>query len=827
MASLLLFLVLGWGSHGVLSAQVWTHRGPAAAIGGQVEGITDLPVSGAIEAVAAHPTDPDVLWIGAVNGGIFRTDNATAASPTWTPQTDHHTSLSIGALELDPTDGSNNTLVAGIGRTSSFGSRGGPHVGILRTTDGGTNWTSLSNGILGLEVSGVAPRGAVIVVAAEDADGGFFATGIYRSTDTGASFVQITGGAGTGLPIGRAFDLASDPTDSTRLFTIIRDTGTPGSSGIYRSDDTGATWTKVSNATQDALLNAPANDANLAVGMAGPSAPNVFAATCTGGQLAGLQRTGDGSVAVPTWIALDIPLTNESGGLTGIHPGGQCSTHLSLVADPNDAEVVFIGGDRQPSGFPTAVGAVNFTGRLFRVDAGQAGGSQATPITHCSSGVPSGCGGSQRTANNSSPHADSREMVFDANGDIIEVDDGGIYRHTDPNGTTGDWVSVIGNLAVTEQHDSALDTVASIALSGNQDTGSMQQMAAGLVWDSLSTADGGDVAVAENDPIVGQSTRYSSFQNLGALRRRVYNASNVLQSLQAPTLTPLSGSPSVAGQFVTPLAVNGVTPTRMIVGAGNGTYESTDRLDSVTQISTAVVNGSGRGPIGYGATGNADVLYFGSGDDVYTRTGPPGAALSVSDPDGGSSGFIVGIVIDPGNANAAYAIDDNQVFQTTNAASSWSDVTGNLLALSPGTLRAVEYVVEGGGSDRLMVGADAGVFVASEASGFIDWADWGVGLPNAPVFDLDYDSGDDVLVAGTLGRGAWTVDNIINCAADLVIANQTINGTQTLQATSSITLGPAVIVDGTGIVVQAPTVSLGVGTQISGTFSVRNTTSCP
>ncbi len=826
LPTIALFLVLAAGSHTSLSAQVWTSRGPAAAINGQVEGITNRPVSGAVEAVVAHPTNPDILWIGAVNGGVFRTDNATVASPTWVPQTDSQGSLSIGALELDPTDATNATLVAGIGRTSSFGSSGGPHTGVLRTTDGGATWTPFGNGITGIEVSGVAPRGAIIVVAAEDADSGFFATGIYRSVDTGASFVQVTGGVGTGLPIGRAFDMAGDPTDPTRLFTIIRDTGTPGSSGIYRSDDTGATWTQISDATQEALLNAPATDANLAVGTAGPSSPNVFAAICTSGRLAGLQRTGDASIAAPTWIGLDLPQTTEAGGVTGIHPGGQCSTHLSLVADPNDDDVVFVGGDRQPSGFPTALGAFNFSGRLFRVDAGLAGGSQATSITHCSSAAPAGCGGSQRTASNSSPHADSREMVFDANGDIIEVDDGGVYRHTDPNGTTGDWVSVIGNLAVTEQHDSALDRVAGIALSGNQDTGTTQQMAAGLTWDSLSTADGGDVAVAENDPVVGQSTRYSSFQNLGSLRRRVFDASNVLQSTQAPSLTPLAGSPAVSAQFVTPLAVNGVTPTRMILGADNGTYESADRLDSVTRISTAVVNSFGRGPIGYGVTGNADILYFGSGDDIFTRTGPPGSSLSASDPDAGSSGFIAGLVVDPGNANAAFAVDSDQVFRTTNTAGSWTDVTGNLQTLSPGTLRSVEFVPDSLG-DRLVVGADAGVFVATEGSGFATWADLGVALPNAPVFDLDYDSGADALVAGTLGRGAWTLDSVVNCPVNLVLASLTITGTPTLQATASVTLGPGLLANGLSVVVNAPTVAFGNGTQIGGTFSAGNTTTCP
>jgi hypothetical protein len=42
------------------------------------------------------------------------------------------------------------------------------------------------------------------------------------------------------------------------------------------------------------------------------------------------------------------------------------------------------------------------------------------------------------------------------------------------------------------------------------------------------------------------------------------------------------------------------------------------------------------------------------------------------------------------------------------------------------------------------------------------WAPYGKGLPNVQVFDLRYDSTDNVLVAGTFGRGAWTVSDFTN-----------------------------------------------------------------
>ena len=69
------------------------------------------PVSGAVHTLAAHPDDANRLFLGATNGGIWRTDDALSSTPTWIPLTDHLPSLSVGALELEP--GRPDTLFAG------------------------------------------------------------------------------------------------------------------------------------------------------------------------------------------------------------------------------------------------------------------------------------------------------------------------------------------------------------------------------------------------------------------------------------------------------------------------------------------------------------------------------------------------------------------------------------------------------------------------------------------------------------------------------------------------------------------------------------------
>lgn len=765
----------------------WIPRGPAAATGGQPE-IPLSPISGAIEAVVAHPTNPDVVWVGAVNGGIFRTDNATAANPHWTQQTDAQTSLSIAALEIDPTDASHNTLVAGIGRTSSFLSEGGLRSGLLRTTDGGKTWTLLPLPA-DRRITGVAPRGATIVVSVELSTP-FTAgnIGIFRSTNSGATFTQVPGVLAAGVS---AYDLAGDPTNNARLFTIVRDRtgGAPANSGIYRSNDTGATWTKVSSAAQNTLINTPLTDGNLAVGTAGPATPNLYAAFCTSGRLAtgGLFRTGNASVAVPVWTALDTPGTTELGTFYGIHPGTQCSIHLSLLADRTNSNVVFIGGDRQPANnengspgvqFPNSISANQYGGRLFRVDAGLPSGSQATSITNCPPASASLKCGTGRTASGTAPHADSREMVFDANGDLIETDDGGIYRHTDPNGTTGDWVSVIGDLPVTEEHDGAYDTISNILISGNQDNGTTQQsLPQSDIWQGVFGGDGGDVAVAKNDSVAGRSIRYQSAQNFGGVNRREYDAANALISVVFPALTPIGGSPAVSPQFVTPIKVNAINPTWLLVGAANGLYESTTRLDTVYWKfggGGPVVNGfNGGNPIDYGAADDPAAFYYVTADACVALTTALGAFLT--DPSAASTDNAVGVVMDPSTAATAFLADTNQVFMTTNGGSTsgWPEITGNLQSFSPGVLRSIEYVPGTLGiSDALVVGADRGVFRAQSPS-FSTWDRLGT-LPNAPVFELDYDAADDVLVASTLGRGTWMLPRASLQTGNFCNANYTL-----------------------------------------------------
>ena len=821
----------------------WVAQGPQDARDGQVEGstITNGQVIGAVNAVAAHPSNADILYIGAANGGIWKSINATQASPNWLNQTDSQASPSIGAVVFDPTDVGNETLVAGIGRYSSFGREGGARSGLLKTINGGANWVAIDGGMATKNISGVAPRGSTILASVNIAD--TFSCdqmGVFRSTDNGTSFTQL--GVAQGVPPGVAYGLVTDRSSSSTLYTAINFggfcSGDALSDGVYRSTDTGATWSKVSDAAMDVMIGAGFTS-NIEIAADGN---DVYVNVIVSGQSAGIFHSGNGATS---WTAMDLPRTpvgiaasisapgfvtggtpvvintaftgphnlssgtqvqiSDIEGTTGANgvwtitaiddvnfsldgssdatpwtadtgnwtkviginprskPGGQGGIHSSIAIDPSSPGTVYLGGDRQTEPLPNFLGARDFTGNLFRGDTTVAAdGSVPSPqwehLTHSDAVVAIPGGG---TASGSAPHADSRQMVFDANGNLIEVDDGGIYRRTSPADNTGDWFSMNGNLQVTEQHDIAYDTVSDIIISGNQDTGTMQQqVSGGLVWDSVSTADGGDVVV-DAVSVPSFSTRFSSFQKLQAFRSRVYNTANVLQSQVFPGLVTMGLDEAPIFPFVTRLALNELTPMRLVIAGCNAIYESADHGSTLTQIPGLFETGCllgwilpGQAAMAYGGVSNSvnneDILYVGGGDKMYARTGPHPAPL-VNLPNYPTLGSIKAIILDPDEWKTVYAVESGIVYKSTDTGVSWTDITGNLAG---SRLYSATFIP--GSPDLLVVGGANGVFQLDLSSGgpFV-WSAIGTGLPTVPVWDLDYDVADDVLVAGTLGRGAW------------------------------------------------------------------------
>ncbi|MEO7917744.1 MAG: hypothetical protein ABIR16_08885 [Dokdonella sp.] len=671
----------------------WIERGPSPTQGAQVAVPPDNEVSGAVHAIAAHPSNANILYAGSVNGGIWRTNDATAAKPTWVPQTDQLPSQSIGALAFDPLDATSNTLLAGTGRWSNFGQRGDDEIGLYRTTNGGVSWTVLgAPTLVGQKMIAVAARGPLLYAASTTG-------GLYRSVNTGNNFTLASGTGG--LPAGGMFDLVGTAATPTRLYAAVRGTAPT----VFRSDDSGTTWTNVTAGIGG--LGSNTNALRLSVGAGGV----VYAAVVNSSVLAAVARSVDLGV---TWTAMDVP---------AVHPGSQGATNTAIVADPANANVVYISGDR--------ISASPFTGNVQRGNASLPLGSQFT-ITHGSGG-----GGT-------SPHADSRAMAFDANGNLLQSDDGGIYRRTSPSTSSGTWGSVIGNLSVSETHDLDYDRVANVILIGTQDNGMHQQASASNpTWNWINSGDGGDAAIDDRTLVGAGSYRYLSSQNLGGLRRVRYNAANT--QVANTSLFTISDP-----QFVTPMEVNVADSTRMLIGGTNAIYESNDITTAAPSRVSLGTPGANRNAMAYGSLVDPEAAYVGKNAAVYKRVG---AVFVVTTALPAGANTITDVAMDPNNPLRVYAIDDNQVFRSQDGGATWVDVTGNLPSISSNDYRTIEYISDPAG-DKVALGTRSGVFVANALSS--SWLLLGLGLPDVLVFDLRYIPSQHLLIAGTLGRGVWS-----------------------------------------------------------------------
>lgn len=779
----------------------WDPAGPAPFINGGSEKVSPNNENvGAVHAVLAHPTDANVLYVGAVNGGIWKTNNAQAERPNWTPLTDYLVSNSIGAMAMDPDNP--QRIVAGYGRYSAFFKQGGELGGLILTEDGGQTWRRIEDPLLvGQNISGVTIQGNLILASAGASTP--FRTGpqplptggLYRSTDAGRTWTSLQ--LLTPDPLFpddivpfEAFDLVSDPTDSDRYYVSV------GDQGVFRTEDGGQNWNNVT-ATNPRIatvyqtfrdLGWVNNNLEMSVAKNG----RLYIAITANGQP---MYFGYSDTQGDTWFEMDIPQTQEAnGGAVGISPrpkpGAQGYIHFSIVADANDPNTVYVGGDRQDGNVSFAtgnsVGARGFSGKLFRGDTrrpsigntlNNAGfvafngySTQWEHLTHSDAIAAMPEGGTRR---GSSPHADSRDMAFDAAGNLIEVDDGGVFRRTSPQNNKGDWFSIGNNLQVSELHDVAYDSVSNIIVAGSQDNGNIQQIAAGsMQWEVMpiinqlidiavyrtSTGDGGDVAI-DDTSTPGMSYRYTSLQSLGFFRRQVFDSSNHLVSEKLLT------SP-IVGNFVTPVVLNRLTPTNLVVGGAQGIFESTNRGDSFTQIlgpgdvafgvlepaQTAIISGGHRNGVA-----NPALLYIGTGNEVFVRTASR-EKLRLSNQQY-PGGLVRDIAVDRQDWANAYVIDRDDVFVTHDTGDQWHSITGDLREVTRGVreLRSLEFVRGPSGEGFVVVGTDTGVFVMAESKPG-QWTELGQ-VPHAPVYEMEYDATDNVLVAATLGRGAFLLKN--------------------------------------------------------------------
>jgi hypothetical protein len=119
--------------------------------------------------------------------------------------------------------------------------------------------------------------------------------------------------------------------------------------------------------------------------------------------------------------------------------------------------------------------------------------------------------------------------------------------------------------------------------------------------------------------------------------------------------------------------------------------------------------------------------------------------------------------MDPQNYRKIYVLDNqSRVWASFDEGASWINLTANLPSLT-GSVRTIELFSPNAGvrNTVLIAGGLGGVFqMRRPGAGGASWTQLSTGLPHGLVLDLRYDYATNVLVAGILGRGAWTLKNV-------------------------------------------------------------------
>ncbi|MBV8372704.1 MAG: glycoside hydrolase, partial [Candidatus Eremiobacteraeota bacterium] len=326
---------------------------------------------GRTTSITGVPGHPNTFYIGVVNGGVWKTDDA---GRTWTPIFDAEPTGSVGAVAVARSNP--NVIYVGSGEGLQR-----PDLavgdGIYKSSDGGASWTHF--GLRdGQQISGIAvdPRNAdrLFVAVLGHPYGPNDERGVYRSTDGGRTFARVL----SKNPDVGAFAVAIDPHDSNVVYaTLWAARQAPweiggsfeiAGSGIFKSSDGGTTWQPLTQGLPQQI-----GRAEIAPAPSDPSVVYVYADTQAQG--GAVYRSSDGgahftktndaaniaqrgadlvSLAVDPHNAAVVYLTNTStyrssdGGKTFIAikgaPGGD--DYHSVWIDPDDSNVVALAADQ-------------------------------------------------------------------------------------------------------------------------------------------------------------------------------------------------------------------------------------------------------------------------------------------------------------------------------------------------------------------------------------------------------------------------------------------------------------------------------------------------
>jgi len=694
----------------------WRTRAAAAATVGNWTFAGPTNIGGRLTSLAVDPINPDHIWAGAAAGGVFE---STDRGDNWSPVFDGQPLLPVGAIAAHP---SNPEIVyVGTGEANGAGySYDGD--GVYRTLDGGATWQAIglsdTRRIGRIAIDPQNPQRLFVAAA-----GGVYVPddhrGVYRSTDGGTTWTQVLFVSTTA----GAIDVAIDPGNSNRIYAAIwehystatRWVAGGTNSAIWRSDDGGDTWTRLTNG----LPASSPTIGRIGLALAASSPQTVYALYLNDpGSFIGVYKTTNGG---DNWFRVDTP-----GGIQQSIFQGFGYYFGQIRVDPSDARKVYLLDVYYSRSID---GGVTYTNTLTGL------------------------------------HVDHHDLVI-LPGRLYMANDGGFY-HSEDGGAT--WTQSF-SLPASQFYDLGIDPQSPlIRYGGLQDNGSVRTKTGGLSnWTSVN---GGDGFQCEVDPVNDKNVTCES--QFGAIVRSTNGGSSFSSGVNGIVTTdrrnwntPITNDPLTASRLYTgtvrvyrsanaaqlwsPISgdlTDGPPPSSQARGGGVGashlasTVAGTITTIAVSRVDTSVL---------WAGTDDGNVWVTANGGALWTQVNVPGRTE-----------WVTRVEADPFAAGGAFVTFSGyrdgspmpRIFRTIDYGTTWTDISTGLPDVPLNCVSADPAPDDRG---RLFVCSDLGVHVSDDFGR--RWSDLGSGLPGVVVHDLDLVTSSRELFAGTHARGMYRYD---------------------------------------------------------------------
>ncbi|RPI17973.1 MAG: T9SS C-terminal target domain-containing protein [Ignavibacteriae bacterium] len=621
------------------------------------------PGIGRINCITAHPVNPDIIYAGAPSGGLWKSTNGGL---NWTILTDHLSVIGVSGIVVTSRTPSTIYIATGDGDGGATYS-----IGVLKSTDDGATWdtTGLSYPVSqGARINKLisSPLNRNILFAA-------CTNGLFRSTNGAATWTQVL--------TGHIRDIEFNPSDLNIYYAVT--------TSFYKSTDGGESFFPTGTGLPSAGLGRMA----IGVSRAGANYVYILAANSSDGGFLGFYRSTDAGATFKETITTPNILGYSP---DGSQSGGQGWYDLCVAVSPINPNIVYTGGINI---WKSTNGGDNFTCNAYWVWPPDQYGYV---------------------------HADVHTLDFYGN-TLYTGTDGGLFKSTN-FGTN--WADISEGMATTQFYRfGGTPQNPNLLIGGTQDNGS--NMYVDGVWTHVLGADGMEAAV---DP-TNENILYCSRQN-GGLNRSTDGGNNFV---------PIYGGITGTGGWITPFVLDPVRPATIYTGFQD-IWKSDDKGDTWTKLSS--LNVSSFRAIAIAKSDN-NYIYALNSSTVYRTTnngidwkdittGLPGNAktyVDVSDSDPLElwvtlSGYVAG----------------EKVYHSTNAGDSWTNVSGTLPNLPANCIKYLN-------PDRLFIGMDVGVYYTDYT--LTDWQPFMVNLPNVEVSEFEIYAPTNKIRAATYGRGIW------------------------------------------------------------------------